>query len=116
MEQLLRFGVVSRRRAQPTPDVLDHRAHHPVLVDVGREQSALVQRVDRTALDIEVTGLAHRTDQLAWLRVPDELFLGPVRLPTELATMALLELRKDHGESRSPRAATDRVAERSERV
>src|SRR2546423_7536987 len=81
VKQLLRFGVVSRRRAEPTSDVLDHRAHHAVLVDVGREQSALVQRVDRPALDIEVAGLAHRTDQLAWLRVPNEFLFGPVRLP-----------------------------------
>src|SRR5439155_18924906 len=79
-------------------------------------QSALVQGVDRAALDIEVTGLAHRTDQLAWLRVPDQLLFGPVRLPPELATMSLLELRQDHGEPRLARAATDRGAQRGERV
>jgi hypothetical protein len=48
--------------------------------------------------------------------VPDELFLGPVRLPAELATVSLLELRQDGGESRFLAVATDRRAEGAECV
>jgi hypothetical protein len=48
--------------------------------------------------------------------VPDELLLGPVRLPAELATVSLLELRQDRGESRFLAVATDRRAKGGEYV
>jgi hypothetical protein len=48
--------------------------------------------------------------------VPDELLLGPVGLPAELATVSLLELRQDRGESRFRAVATDGHAEGSELV
>ena len=87
------------------------RCVESVLVDVLGHRSARFVGSDHPSLGVAVSELAHAADQLAGLRMANEVAARPVLLATEDAVVATLHQRQDGGQAGAVGGSSDGVTQ-----